>query len=153
MPIFPTYENLPSSYIPNNLIDQALDLRIQKKPLETYDASGNLVGYSWYYGDAIVIEFTTTGNVVFDEGYYQDAASYFINKKLRLQFFDFRYNTVYDVIQPASVQAKFYITNTTSKTFVRGTYRCKLTLIDDADEDNVINCTLIDVDDYTFSVL
>ena len=153
MPIFPTYEYIPTSYAPNNLVEEALDLRIKKKPLEVYDRQGNVVGYSWYYGDAIVLEFTTTGNVILDDDYYQDAVTYLKDKKLRLQFLDFRYNIVYDFIQPASAVAKFFITNTASKDFVRGTYRCKLTLVDDHDEEHVVNCTLIDVDDFTFSVM
>lgn len=153
MNMFSNYECTPSSYIPNNLIDEKLNLEITKKPLEVYDRNYNLIGYSWYFGDQIVLEFTTIGNVVFDDGHYEDAETYLHGKKLELQFLDFRYNIVYDVIQDASATAKFYITNTDVKTFVRGTYRCKLTLIDDSDKDHPQKYTLMDVDEYTFSIM
>ena len=159
--MFMNYENVPSSYIPNNITPCKSDLTIKKKPLEEYDASGALIGYSWYYGDQVVLEFNTTGNVVYDEGYIEDASTYFSvasvaagKRLLKLQFFDFRYEEVYCAIQEASVDAKFYINNATSERFVRGAYKCKLTLIqvDAEDETKVQTQTLIDVDDYIFCI-
>lgn len=153
--MFVNYENVPTSYIPNNTTICPPCTAIRKKPLEEYDAFGKLIGYSWYYGDQIVLEFNITGNVVYDSGVYEDVSTeggFLHKKKLRLQFLDFRYEVIYDVILPAAATTKFYINNVTAERFVRGAYRCKLTLIDDTDEQDIQTYTLIDVDQYIFCV-
>lgn len=36
------------------------------KPFEVYDAKGNLIGYSWHYGDTVNLQFSIMGEVTVD---------------------------------------------------------------------------------------
>ena len=74
---FDSYLNTPSSYVPNNkdtVLESVND--IIKYPTEEYNAKGELVGYSWNYGDSIILEFLTEGIVLYDNVTYEDAETY-----------------------------------------------------------------------------
>lgn len=79
--MFDNYKNIPSSYTPcnmccgDNLISER-DVLAARKPLEAYDALGRFIGFSWNYGNSIVLEFTTTGAVTYDDGSQEDAETY-----------------------------------------------------------------------------
>lgn len=85
---FASYKITPSDYIPNN-IEYKKDCS-SSDPLPSlvvYDALGKPIGFTWSYGESIYIEFTTTGNVVYDAednnadmGFAEDAATYFSHK-------------------------------------------------------------------------
>lgn len=72
MGMFTNYENIANNYIPNNLISSfpvgksytKLDPIQASKPFEEYNTKGELVGYSWYHGETINLEFNIDGEVV-----------------------------------------------------------------------------------------
>ena len=148
MGMFTNYENIPASYIPCNLKESIACKEPYINPMEEYNAKGEFIGYSWMYGDNVVLEFCTSGEVIFD-GYYEDAETYLNGKQLLLQLFDFRYENIYSDQINASTSAKFYIDYEQSKQLVKGVYTCKLILIDN---ENNIRYTLINNDDCVFMV-
>ena len=71
MGMFLNYQDIAANYTPNNLYKkfpqysnasklQPLDIT---KPYEEYDIKGNLIGYYWYYGNTINLDFTIDGEI------------------------------------------------------------------------------------------
>lgn len=71
MGMFTNYENLNELYRPNNLSLKvtvpksytALDPTIASRPYEEYDVKGELIGYSWTYGEVLNLEFNIDGEI------------------------------------------------------------------------------------------
>lgn len=141
--ILKNYQHISTSYVPNNRKKFLVDNSVERKPMEEYNILGELIGYSWSYGNPVVLEFNTTGDVVYDDiGVVEDAEVYLSNnKKLKLELLNFRFETVYEQVQTASACAKFYIDKETSLTLPRSNYYCVLTLMDDQ---NNVDITLFD---------
>ena len=148
MSMFNNYKNIPNDYIPNNIKPPEYYHPAPKYPLEEYNAKGELIGYSWHYGDTVVLEFCTSGEVIYDN-YYEDAETYLKGKTFRLDLFDFRYENVYSDKLSAETTVKFHIDAQTSDRLFRGVYRCTLTLIDDKTN---LEYTLVDKDSCVFMI-
>lgn len=74
MGMFDMYDNLQDYYVPNNLrpcppkpCDDKLIQECVKKPYEEYNAEGKLIGYYWYYGDTINLEFNIDGDIIVED--------------------------------------------------------------------------------------
>ena len=144
MNMFTNYNLIPENYIPNNLHE---DNRIPPKPrypLVAYNSQGEAVGFTWNYGDTIYLEFTTTGNVEFDEGVVEDAETYLQGKKFQLQVYDFRYNVVAHCECEAAATVRILSDSFYPCTLVPGVYKLKLDVIDDVANTQY---TLLDNDD------
>lgn len=129
--MFDSYENIPQGYKPTNR-PLNIDTRLPKKPLAIYGPDGEVVGFSWCYGDGVVLDFSTVGYVTDDfTGYYQDAETYLKNKVVKLQLFDHRHNVVHEDVLGAGVNVKFIITPEASMKLLRNTYTCSLKLFDE----------------------
>ena len=147
--MFENYYNISTSYTPCNINMTNSSSELATRPLEQYDARGRLVGYSWRYGDAVILEFLTEGDVTMDdEGVYEDAETYLDGKKLVLTLYDFRYQSVYNCTMPAEVSTKFTIDKNSSSKLVKGTYRCSLVLVDADGSDT----TLVRPEDYILTI-
>ena len=60
MSIISNYENLNPNYHPNNMIEYQCRTREEfqhKLPFKDYDIRGDLIGYSWNYGDTLELTF------------------------------------------------------------------------------------------------
>ena len=77
----------------------------------------------------------------------EDAETYLKGKKFELLMFDSRYNLVAQCETDVAPIVKILSDNFYPETVVPGTYRLKLTLIDNIDENTVIRYTLLDNDD------
>ena len=144
MNMFTNYNLTPESYIPNNLHE---DNRIPPKPrypLVAYNKLGEAIGFTWNYGDTVYLEFTTTGNVEFDEGVVEDAETYLTGKKFELQLYDFRYNVVAYCDCDAGAQVKILSDSFYPHSLVPGTYHLKLEVVDKGADTRF---TLLDNDD------
>lgn len=129
--MFENFDYIPGTLIPCNCYPNIQPSGHISKPLEIYNIKNELIGYGWNYGDTIVLEFNTTGTVVYeDTGVYETPDVYFEGKQLQLLVFDFRYETVINITQDASTQAKFYIDAELSSKLVKGVYTFRLILID-----------------------
>ncbi len=73
MGMFDNYENIADNYIPSNIkpprpiCENKLEPCTPKKPYEEYNAKNELIGYWWYYGDTINLDFHITGNIVVED--------------------------------------------------------------------------------------
>lgn len=170
--MFNKYYNIPTSYDIYTYETINLDWNKIKKPLEEYNAKNELIGYSWYYGDEIVLEFETTGTVdyatdIYDSSYnpsddssdehsvrnvfgdfYEDVEDYLSKGILKLELYDFRREKVFEQCLPGSSDVKFLITAKSSERLFKGVYRCKLTFIG---EQCAIQ-TLINPEDYIIMI-
>ena len=145
MGMFTNYDLVPESYIPCNSQQDILGCQRPRKPLEEYDIFGNLVGYSWDFGDSVILEFCTSGNVYYeDQDVQEDAETYLSGKIFRLELYDFRYEVVFSYDIPAATNVKITIDANSSERLVKGAYHLKFTLID---EEASVTTTLIDGDD------
>ena len=143
--MFENYDYIPGTFIPCNSCPPKVDFTNIKRPVEYYKIKGGVQGYTWNYGDTIILEFNTTNVVVYDDKeFYEDAATYLAGKKMMLDIVDFRYETVYCETKDADIQVKFLIDENSSKRLVKGVYTFRLTLID---EENDVKYTLMPRDD------
>lgn len=157
------YYNIPTSYDIYTYETINLNWDKIKKPLEEYNAKGEMIGYSWYYGDEIVLEFETTGTVdyatnTYDSSddsfestfgdFYEDVETYLSKGVLKLELFDFRREKVFEQTLPGSSDVKFLLTEKSSERLFRGVYRCKLTFIG---EQCAVQ-TLINPEDYIIMI-
>lgn len=126
--MFENYDYVPNSTIPCDIDTTS---NIVKRPLEVYNSKDEFIGYSWKYGESIVLEFSTTGDVQYnDDEVWEDAETYLKNKQMCLEIFDFRHIMVYKSTVPADTVVKFFIEGSSYNKLVRGVYSFKLTLID-----------------------
>lgn len=74
MGMFLNYQNIAENYQPNNLVaafptytyETKLNPIDISKPYEEYDIKGNLIGYSWVYGETIILEFLIDGKITIE---------------------------------------------------------------------------------------
>lgn len=131
--MFRNYQDIPDSYIPSNTTKSLCMDRVPENPIAVYDADGVIIGYSWYYGDNIVLEFKTTGEVTEDSNLTTESLDYYLRgKKFELSFINFRYETVYTMTIDADEIVKFYIEGDIYKNLCRGVYTLKLNLLDES---------------------
>lgn len=139
--LFINYDNLPENYIPNNTTNSyKLPLTHKAvKPLVTYNVNGQPTGFSWNYGDSVLLHFSITGDVWYEEQDITEPVEVYLSgKKLELNIYNFRYEVVYTIVEEASTEPVFYI-NRETKDLPSGTYSLSLTL---KDEDDKIVTTL-----------
>ena len=147
--MFLSYDSLPDSYVPNNVICPQSTRVKPKFPLVEYNTFGEAIGYGWNYGDTVLLEFTTTGEVVYDEEdkigeVVEDAETYLEGKMFQLLVFNFRYELVAHCECKAAPIVRILSDSFYPDTLVKGTYKLKLNLIDD---DAGTSFTLVDGDD------
>ena len=73
--MFDNYDNLSKHYKPYNLNNvstkvesyTALNPIESSKPYEEYNVKGELIGYKWYYGNSINLEFNIDGQVTVED--------------------------------------------------------------------------------------
>lgn len=171
MGLFENYENIPSSYIPNNICPPRQAPSIPKTPLAQYNAKGDFVGYTWSYGDEVNLKFLISGNVTYDNndilpevykvdgagGIYQEAEDYLEGKFFEFTLFNFRGEAIWRGYQKASASTIFYIDRKCSKGLVPGIYRGKLILMENPDtvddsSDCQVTTTLVCANDYIFTI-
>ena len=150
MSMFTNYDLVPDSYVPCNLQKDTLSFQPPHKPFEEYNINGDFIGYGWNFGDSIVLEFFTCGNVYYeDQDVQEDAETYLKNKTFRLELYDFRYEVVFSYDIPAGTVVKILISAESSERLVKGVYSLKFTLIDEV---NNISTTLIDGSDCSIYI-
>lgn len=141
MSMFNNYQNIPKEYVPNNIKPPDYYHPAVKFPLEEYDIRGNLIGFSWKYLDTIILEFITTGNVLYDDGIAEDADVYLTDKKFSIKFYNFRYEEIFKDEVESTNYLKYYISDKLKNLLIPGTYSMSVTLID---EENDVVETLLD---------
>lgn len=72
--MFSNYQNIVPSYTPNNIVCSTivgksytkLDPVKASKPYEEYNSKGELIGYSWRYGETLNLEFNIEGEITIE---------------------------------------------------------------------------------------
>lgn len=155
MGMFDSYENVRDHYVqPNKPITPKPDNRLEplklRMPYEELNAKGELVGYYWYYGDTINLEFTIEGEVTTVDGeQYTTAEDFMKDKIVQVEIFNFRYESVCIKTFAGSTVINFAIDTDLSKKLVKGTYTCSLSVLNSL---TGMNKTLIHQEDCTLIV-
>lgn len=173
MGMFQNYKLTPENYIPHNIHYDKVQPAEPKYPLVAYNKLGDPVGYTWNYGDSIYLEFTTTGNVIYDAedtpanmGFTEDAETYLstpilnrdtnsdnyleeTNKIFQVLIYDFRYNVVAQCELPAAAKVRVLSDSFYLSSLVKGVYKLQLNLID---KNAGVHYTLIDGDECTLYI-
>lgn len=159
--MFENYENIANNYIPNNLKacspksceENKLESCKPNKPYEDYNAEGKLVGYWWYYGDTVNLDFEITGEVTYEgNDMYLTPAEFLQDKMITIQLYNFRHDEVkigkellkkvyrYEdlIIEGDKARAVFPIDKNTSKELLRGVYFISLKVWSDDSLEKVI---------------
>lgn len=158
MGMFTNYENLQDNYIPNNICpstpcpnpcppESKLQPCKPKLPYEEYNATGELIGYWWYYGDTLNLEFNIEGELVVEgNNQYVDASDFLKDKQITVQLFNFRRELIDSKTYAGNTTIIYPIDKELSKKLVRSVYYCSLTVWKGDDLNNTIfeqqDCTL-----------
>ena len=136
MGMFENYQNIPECYTPQNRCSRP-DVRLVPEciPLAAYNAKEEFIGFTWNYGDNIVLEFETTGEAIYDDAdlpgdFYEDADMYLKDKVFTLRLYNFRHEVVVEACVPAATKVKFYVDSKTYPDLCKGTYHYTLTCTD-----------------------
>lgn len=140
MSMFTNYDNMPSSYTPDNISPARPPegCYMTTVPYLVYNANGKVIGYQWSYGDTVVLNFKVSGRVLYDAfGYvpYNESISTYMSTGN--QYFNFKiYNNRFDSIYTAqpdfkceedgTVSVKVIIYDTLAQKLVKGQYYLSL---------------------------
>lgn len=168
MGMFDNYENIASNYIPNNLMPKCspcspkqncscIDPCKTNKPYYAdYNIEGELIGYWWYYGNALNLEFTIEGEVTLeDSSEYIPAEDFVKGKKVTMKIYNFRREVIYTTFLDIADDAEkantvtFEIDQELSNKMVKGVYYCSLNL---SDEKLGFDQTVLQLDECTINV-
>ena len=157
MGMFTNYENLANNYSPNNICsgppkchpdEQKLNPCNPNKPYSEYNIEGELVGYFWYYGDAVDLEFNIDGQVTYEgNDSYVTAEDFLKDKQIVIRLFNFRRELLDERYYKGSTKVIYSIDKDFSKKLVRSTYYISVLVTNSNDLNYTLfaqqDCTLI----------
>lgn len=109
-------------------------------PINIYDIKGNLVGFSWNYGDTIKLKFNLNNTILHvDEDYKELFKIYLSDKTLEVNFTDVRGNVIYSFQTPAELITELPLNTNEDNLIERNTYKCNLVLINTTAEPSRTN--------------
>lgn len=165
--IFDNYQNLNQEYIPNNLPncppkvkcseESKLEPCLPNKPYEQYDAKGNLIGYWWYYGNTITLDFDITGEVTYEgNDKYLTPDEFLKDKEIKLEVFNFRFEKIFSKVynykmmkqEDGRIAVIFDILPDLANQLVKGIYYVSLTVWKEGE----LVDTIFGTDNATFTI-
>lgn len=103
-------------------------------PINTYDLNGNLIGYTWNYGDAIELAIHLNNTVLHSDKEHIDLfEKYLSDKEVEINFIDMRGEVKYTFYVPASLHTKLKLNYSDETLIERNEYKCTLVLINPYD--------------------
>lgn len=103
-------------------------------PINTYDLNGNLIGYTWNYGDAIELSIHLNNTVLHSDKEHLDLfEKYLSDKEVEINFIDMRGEVKYTFYVPASLHTKLKLNYSDETLIERNEYKCTLVLINPYD--------------------
>lgn len=115
------------------------------KPFESYNEKGDVIGYWWYEGDTIALEFTIDGEIIIDQKVveningedvirivptYIPVEDFIKNKVLTFTMYNFRGEPIITKDFESSLDVAFNIDGEYTKLLTKGSYTVSLTLWD-----------------------
>ena len=81
------------------------------KPYEEYDVSGNLIGYWWYYGNTINLEFNIEGEVTYEgNDSYINAKEFLKDKQIEIKLFNLEEKKLFQrFLKIKKIWVQFYL--------------------------------------------
>lgn len=120
-------------YTYNNLCEKPTPV-YYPDPINTYDLNGNLVGYTWNYGDAIELSIHLNNTVLHADKEHLDLfEKYLADKEVEINFIDMRGEVKYTFYAPASLHTKLKLNYNEETMIERNQYKCSLVLINPYD--------------------
>lgn len=129
--------------------EKPIDPFKRDKPFEDYNAHGELIGYWWYEGDLVSLEFNIEGEVIVaDSNEYVTAEDFVKGKTLTLKLLNFRREEIYSVDYEGNTTITFDINDEIAKMLKKGIYYCSLDLWDGVN----FNRKIYSPEDCTFTI-
>lgn len=99
-------------------------------PTNIFDIKGNLVGFSWNYGDTVKLKFNLNNTILHsDDEHLELFKIYLSDKTLEINFSDVRGNVIYSFQTPAKLITELELDTNEDNLIERNTYKCELVLI------------------------
>lgn len=103
-------------------------------PINTYDLTGKLVGYTWNYGDAIELSIHLNNTVLHADKEHLDLfEKYLSDKEVEINFIDTRGEIKYTFYTPARLNTSLKLNYNEDTMIARNQYKCTLVLINPYD--------------------
>lgn len=99
-------------------------------PTNIFDLKGDLVGFSWNYGDTVKLKFNLNNTILHsDDSHLELFKIYLSDKTLEVNFSDVRGNIIYSFRTPAELITELPLNISEDTLIERNTYKCELVLI------------------------
>ena len=103
-------------------------------PINTYNLKGELIGYTWNYGDAIELSIHLNNTILHSDKKHLDLfEKYLSDKEVEINFIDMRGEVKYTFYAPASLHTKLKLNYSDETLIERNEYKCTLVLINPYD--------------------
>lgn len=103
-------------------------------PINTYDITGKLVGYTWNYGDAIELSIHLNNTVLHaDREHLELFEKYLSDKEVEINFIDTRGEVRYTFYTLAKLNTSLKLNYSEDTMIARNQYKCTLVLINPYD--------------------
>ena len=103
-------------------------------PINTFDLNGDLIGYTWNYGDAVELSIHLNNTVLHaDKDHIDLFEKYLSDKEVEVTFVDMRGNVKYTFYTPAKLHTTLRLNYNDETLIERNEYKCNLVLINPYD--------------------
>lgn len=103
-------------------------------PINTYNLNGELIGYTWNYGDSIELSIHLNNTVLYADKKHLDLfEKYLDGKEVEVNFVDMRGETRYIFYIPAKLNTSLKLNYSEDTMIARNQYKCNLVLINPYD--------------------
>ena len=103
-------------------------------PINIFNIKGDLVGYSWNYGDSVELSIYLNNTVLHSDKNHLDLfEKYLDGKEVEVNFTDMRGNVVYTFYTPAKLHTTLKLNYSEETMIERNEYKCSLVLINPYD--------------------
>ena len=124
MEVVYTYNNFPEKKKPIYYMD----------PINTFNIKGEMIGYTWNYGDAIELSIHLNNTVLHSDKDHLDLfKKYLSDKEVEVNFIDMRGNVKYTFYVPAKLNTSLKLNYSEETMIDRNEYKCTLVLVNPYD--------------------
>lgn len=104
-------------------------------PYCEYNSKGECIGYYWYYGESMNLDFDIEGELTTDDGHgtgrFIQVDHYMYNKTVLITLYNFRHEKIFTKSFPGCTKIILPIDGDLAKALVRGVYYCSMEVVGD----------------------
>ena len=144
--MFESYDATNPNDMPNNMYPPLpppppIPVYYVKQPYILYNQFGDFIGFSWYYGDAVTLEFSYDPDMIFitPDGSQTTFGEYLVDKTIQVRILNWRLQEVLTNVIAAESESKAMkidITPSDSAKIVRGLYYLEIKVQSEDDTTN-----------------